>query len=45
MLGAVLFGHQEMKAVIKACNELKELVGNEIGSSKKMRMNPIIIQT
>ena len=29
MLGAVLFGHQEMKAVIKACNELKELVGNE----------------
>tara|TARA_B100000524_G_scaffold285013_1_gene160453 strand:- start:373 stop:2469 length:2097 start_codon:yes stop_codon:yes gene_type:complete len=29
MLGAVLFGHQEMKAVINACNELKELVGNE----------------
>ena len=29
MLGAVLFGHQEMKAVIKACNELKQLVGNE----------------
>ena len=30
MLGAVLFGHQEMKAVIRACNELKELVGNEV---------------
>ena len=30
MLGAVLFGHQEMKAVINACNELKELVGNEV---------------
>ncbi len=29
MLGAVLFGHQEMKAVINACKELKELVGNE----------------
>ncbi len=29
MLGAVLFGHQEMKAVINACNELKELIGNE----------------
>ena len=29
MLGAVLFGHQEMKAVIKACNELKGLAGNE----------------
>ena len=29
MLGAVLFGHQEMKAVIKACNELKAMVGNE----------------
>ena len=24
MLGAVLFGHQEMKAVITACNELKQ---------------------
>jgi polyribonucleotide nucleotidyltransferase len=30
MLGAVLFGHQEMKAVINACNELKEKVGNEM---------------
>ena len=30
MLGAVLFGHQEMKAVIEACNELKEKAGNEI---------------
>ncbi len=29
MLGAVLFGHQEMKAVINACNELKGLTGNE----------------
>tara|TARA_X000000368_G_scaffold118135_1_gene92291 strand:- start:3256 stop:5343 length:2088 start_codon:yes stop_codon:yes gene_type:complete len=29
MLGAVLFGHQEMKAVINACNKLKEMVGNE----------------
>ena len=29
MLGAVLFGHQEMKAVINACNELKQKVGNE----------------
>ena len=29
MLGAVLFGHQEMKAVIKACNDLKAMVGNE----------------
>ena len=28
MLGAVLFGHQEMKAVINACNELKNLCGN-----------------
>ena len=30
MLGAVLFGHQEMKAVIDACNELKEKAGNEM---------------
>ena len=30
MLGAVLFGHQEMKAVINACNELKEKAGNEM---------------
>jgi polyribonucleotide nucleotidyltransferase len=30
MLGAVLFGHQEMKAVINACNELKEKTGNQI---------------
>ena len=29
MLGAVLFGHQEMKAVIKACNQLKEKAGKE----------------
>jgi len=29
MLGAVLFGHQEMKAVINACNKLKDKVGNE----------------
>ncbi len=29
MLGAVLFGHQEMKAVIIACNELKEKTGKE----------------
>ena len=29
MLGAVLFGHQEMKAVITACNELKQKTGNE----------------
>ena len=29
MLGAVLFGHQEMKAVINACNKLKDMVGNE----------------
>ena len=29
MLGAVLFGHQEMKVVINACNELKGLTGNE----------------
>ena len=29
MLGAVLFGHQEMKSVINACNELKDMVGNE----------------
>ena len=29
MLGAVLFGHQEMKAVINACNELKEMAGSE----------------
>ena len=29
MLGAVLFGHQEMKAVINACNKLKGMVGNE----------------
>ncbi len=29
MLGAVLFGHQEMKAVINACNELKAKAGKE----------------
>ena len=29
MLGAVLFGHQEMKAVINACNQLKALCGND----------------
>ena len=29
MLGAVLFGHQEMKAVITACNELKQKAGKE----------------
>ena len=34
MLGAVLFGHQEMKAVINACNELKEKAGNEMWDIK-----------
>ncbi len=29
MLGAVLFGHQEMQKVIAACNQLSELVSNE----------------
>ena len=29
MLGAVLFGHQEMKAVINACKDLKALAGND----------------
>ena len=29
MLGAVLFGHQEMKAVITACNELRQKTGKE----------------
>jgi len=29
MLGAVLFGHQEMKAVINACKDLKALTGND----------------
>jgi polyribonucleotide nucleotidyltransferase len=29
MLGAVLFGHQEMQAVIDACKELKEKAGKE----------------
>ena len=29
MLGAVLFGHQEMQAVIKACTELKQKAGKE----------------
>ncbi len=29
MLGAVLFAHQEMKAVVNACNKLKDLAGNE----------------
>ena len=29
MLGAVLFGHQEMKAVITACSELKQKTGKE----------------
>ena len=29
MLGAVLFGHQEMQTVIKACAELKEKAGKE----------------
>ena len=30
MLGAVLFGHQEMKAVINACNELRQKTGKEV---------------
>jgi len=29
MLGAVLFGHQEMQAVVKACTELKQKAGKE----------------
>ena len=29
MLGAVLFGHQEMQAVISACKELKDKAGKE----------------
>ena len=29
MLGAVLYGHQEMQAVIKACSELKNIAGKE----------------
>jgi polyribonucleotide nucleotidyltransferase len=29
MLGAVLFGHQEMQAVINACKELKDIAGKE----------------
>ena len=29
MLGAVLFGHQEMQAVINACKDLKEKAGKE----------------
>ena len=29
MLGAVLFGHQEMQAVINACKELKQKAGKE----------------
>ena len=29
MLGAVLFGHQEMQAVINACKELKDKAGKE----------------
>ena len=29
MLGAVLFGHQEMQAVINACRELKDKAGKE----------------
>jgi len=29
MLGAVLFGHQEMKAVINACKDLKAQAGND----------------
>ena len=29
MLGAVLFGHQEMKAVINACKDLKAEAGND----------------
>ena len=29
MLGAVLFGHQEMQAVVHACKELKEKAGKE----------------
>ena len=29
MLGAVLFGHQEMQAVINACKELKHKAGKE----------------
>ena len=29
MLGAVLYGHQEMQAVIQACSELKNIAGKE----------------
>ena len=29
MLGAVLFAHQEMQTVVKACSELKEKAGKE----------------
>ena len=35
MLGAVLFGHQEMKTVINACTELKEIVNNDEWSIEK----------
>ena len=37
MLGAVLFGHQEMKAVITACNELKQKTGKEAWSIESVK--------
>ena len=37
MLGAVLFGHQEMKAVITACNELKQKTGKESWSIESVK--------
>ena len=37
MLGAVLFGHQEMKAVITACNELKQKTGKEVWNIESVK--------
>ena len=41
MLGAVLFAHQEMQAVIKGCQELKDKAGKEDWTVEKDEETPI----
>ena len=41
MLGAVLFAHQEMQAVIKGCQELKDKAGKEDWAVEKDEETPI----
>ena len=41
MLGAVLFAHQEMQAVIKGCQELKDKAGKEDWVVEKDKETPI----